>query len=101
MVVVVVVAVVLVALVVALVAVAVLVEGSGRGGMTRVLQPLHAACNPVHASGWLTELRTAAAGALAARHFAPADLATVAVIGCGIQVCAQPATVGAPACNRR
>ena len=35
--------------------------------------------------GWLTELRTAAAGALAARLFAPADLTAVAVIGCGIQ----------------
>ena len=35
--------------------------------------------------GFLTELRTAAAGALAARHFAPANLSSIAVIGCGIQ----------------
>ena len=35
--------------------------------------------------GFLTELRTAAAGALSAQHFAPADLSTIAVIGCGVQ----------------
>ena len=35
--------------------------------------------------GWLTELRTAAAGALAARHFAPTALDTIAVVGCGVQ----------------
>lgn len=35
--------------------------------------------------GWLTEWRTAAAGALAAQHFAPRDLTSIAVIGCGIQ----------------
>lgn len=35
--------------------------------------------------GWLTELRTAAAGALAARHFGPSHLSTIAVVGCGVQ----------------
>lgn len=35
--------------------------------------------------GWLTELRTAAAGALAAQRFAPAGLASIAVVGCGVQ----------------
>lgn len=35
--------------------------------------------------GLLTELRTAAAGALVARLFAPADLEEIAVIGCGVQ----------------
>jgi ornithine cyclodeaminase/alanine dehydrogenase-like protein (mu-crystallin family) len=35
--------------------------------------------------GWLTELRTAAAGALAARTFAPPELECIAVVGCGIQ----------------
>ena len=35
--------------------------------------------------GYLTELRTAAAGALAAQLFAPASLSSIAIIGCGIQ----------------
>lgn len=35
--------------------------------------------------GYLTELRTAAAGALAAKEFAPNSLSHIAVIGCGIQ----------------
>ena len=35
--------------------------------------------------GYLTELRTAAAGALAAREFAPRSLSRIAVIGCGVQ----------------
>ena len=35
--------------------------------------------------GYLTELRTAAAGALAAKHFAPTQLDAIAVIGCGVQ----------------
>ena len=35
--------------------------------------------------GYLTELRTAAAGALAAQQFAPSSLSRIAVIGCGIQ----------------
>ena len=35
--------------------------------------------------GWLTELRTAGAGALSVKHCAPADVGAIAVIGCGIQ----------------
>ena len=35
--------------------------------------------------GLLTELRTAAAGALAFKHLAPANVSQIAVIGCGIQ----------------
>lgn len=36
-------------------------------------------------NGYLTEVRTAAAGAVAARHLAPATIETVGVIGAGIQ----------------
>jgi len=35
--------------------------------------------------GYLTDVRTAAAGALAADHLAPADVATVGVLGAGVQ----------------
>mmetsp|Transcript_24903 Transcript_24903/g.59318 ORF Transcript_24903/g.59318 Transcript_24903/m.59318 type:complete len:327 (+) Transcript_24903:22-1002(+) len=35
--------------------------------------------------GELTEVRTAAAGAVAAQLFAPADLSCIAMIGCGVQ----------------
>ncbi len=36
-------------------------------------------------NGWLTDLRTAAAGAVAARHLAPADARIAGVLGAGIQ----------------
>jgi ornithine cyclodeaminase len=36
-------------------------------------------------NGYLTDLRTAAAGALAARHLSPEPLGTVAVLGSGVQ----------------
>ncbi len=36
-------------------------------------------------NGYLTDLRTAAAGAVAARHLAPADVDTAGVIGTGVQ----------------
>ncbi|KMK65892.1 cyclodeaminase [Puniceibacterium sp. IMCC21224] len=36
-------------------------------------------------NGYLTDLRTAAAGAVAARHLAPADVSTAGVIGTGLQ----------------
>ena len=36
-------------------------------------------------NGWLTDLRTAAAGAVAARHLAPARVETAAVLGTGVQ----------------
>lgn len=36
-------------------------------------------------NGYLTDLRTAAAGAVAARHLAPADVTTAGVIGTGLQ----------------
>jgi ectoine utilization protein EutC len=36
-------------------------------------------------NGWLTDLRTAAAGAVAARYLARADAATAAIIGTGLQ----------------
>ena len=35
--------------------------------------------------GWLTEVRTGAAGAVAARHLAPPDVARVGVLGSGVQ----------------
>ncbi|SEK22324.1 ornithine cyclodeaminase [Roseivivax marinus] len=36
-------------------------------------------------NGYLTDIRTAAAGAVAARHLAPADVTTAGVIGTGVQ----------------
>ncbi len=36
-------------------------------------------------NGYLTDLRTAAAGAVAARHLAPAEVATAGVLGSGVQ----------------
>ena len=51
--------------------------------------------------GYLTELRTAAAGALSARHFAPASLTTIAVIGCGIQARWQLRSLAAVVACRR
>jgi len=36
-------------------------------------------------NGYLTDLRTAAAGAVAARHLAPAEIATAGVLGTGVQ----------------
>lgn len=36
-------------------------------------------------NGYLTDLRTAAAGAVAARHLAPEEIATAGVIGTGVQ----------------
>jgi len=36
-------------------------------------------------NGYLTDVRTAAAGAVAARHLAPADVETAGVLGCGVQ----------------
>lgn len=36
-------------------------------------------------NGYLTDVRTAAAGAVAARHLAPADVETVGVLGAGVQ----------------
>ncbi|MEQ9260165.1 MAG: cyclodeaminase [Roseovarius sp.] len=36
-------------------------------------------------NGYLTDLRTAAAGAVAARHLAPSDVATAGVLGTGVQ----------------
>ncbi|QDZ02657.1 cyclodeaminase [Nitratireductor mangrovi] len=36
-------------------------------------------------NGYLTDVRTAAAGAVAAKHLAPADVATAGVIGAGVQ----------------
>ncbi|EAQ03907.1 ornithine cyclodeaminase [Pseudooceanicola batsensis HTCC2597] len=36
-------------------------------------------------NGYLTDLRTAAAGGVAARHFAPEEIATAGVIGTGVQ----------------
>src|SRR5579862_2872119 len=41
--------------------------------------------------GYLTDLRTAAAGAIAARHLAVPTVKTVAIIGTGIQSRLQPA----------
>ncbi|HXB26330.1 MAG TPA: hypothetical protein VNV25_16460 [Gemmatimonadaceae bacterium] len=41
--------------------------------------------------GYLTDLRTAAAGAVAARHLAPATVETIAILGTGIQSRLQPA----------
>lgn len=35
--------------------------------------------------GWLTDLRTAAAGAVAAKHLAPRDVAEIGIVGAGIQ----------------
>ena len=36
-------------------------------------------------NGYLTDIRTAAAGAVAARHLAPAEVTTAGVIGTGVQ----------------
>ena len=36
-------------------------------------------------NGYLTDVRTAAAGAVAARHLAPEDVETAGVIGAGMQ----------------
>lgn len=36
-------------------------------------------------NGYLTDMRTAAAGAVAARHLAPRDVSTVGVLGAGVQ----------------
>eukprot|EP00035_Acanthoeca_spectabilis_P005650 m.116011 g.116011 ORF g.116011 m.116011 type:complete len:328 (+) comp13118_c0_seq3:244-1227(+) len=36
-------------------------------------------------NGWLTDMRTAAAAALCARHFAPADPGCVGILGTGVQ----------------
>ncbi len=44
--------------------------------------------------GYLTDLRTAAAGAVAARHLAGDTIETVAVLGTGIQARLQPRLVG-------
>jgi ornithine cyclodeaminase len=43
--------------------------------------------------GYLTDLRTAAAGAIAARHLALPAIKTVAIIGTGIQARLQPALI--------
>ncbi|HZS61965.1 MAG TPA: hypothetical protein VFA43_22020 [Gemmatimonadaceae bacterium] len=43
--------------------------------------------------GYLTDLRTAAAGAIAARHLAVPTISTVAIIGTGIQSRLQPALI--------
>ena len=51
--------------------------------------------------GHLTELRTAAAGALAAQQWAPAEIGHVAMIGCGIQARWQLKTLGAVVKTRR
>ncbi|MCB1337147.1 MAG: cyclodeaminase [Maritimibacter sp.] len=40
-------------------------------------------------NGYLTDIRTAAAGAVAARHLAPEDVTTAGVIGTGVQACLQ------------
>jgi ornithine cyclodeaminase/alanine dehydrogenase-like protein (mu-crystallin family) len=40
-------------------------------------------------NGFLAELRTAAAGAVAARHLAPEDVTTAGVIGADLQACLQ------------
>ncbi len=45
-------------------------------------------------NGYLTEVRTAAAGAVAAKHLAPESLATVGVIGAGIQARLQIEALG-------
>lgn len=36
-------------------------------------------------NGYLTDIRTAAAGAVAARHLAPADVSTIGILGTGVQ----------------
>jgi ornithine cyclodeaminase/alanine dehydrogenase-like protein (mu-crystallin family) len=61
--------------------------GGGRNsGMVLVFSQVHFAPVAIFLdNGYLTELRTAAAGALAAREFAPRSLSRIAIIGCGIQ----------------
>ena len=63
---------------------------SGGGGLNSGLMLIFSQRNfaPVAIlcdGGLLTELRTAAAGALAFRHLAPSTVSQIAVIGCGIQ----------------
>ncbi len=62
----------------------------GRGGLVVQLCPQTGAVETVYLdNGFLTDLRTAAAGAVAARHLAPADVTTAGVIGAGAQASLQ------------
>lgn len=45
-------------------------------------------------NGYLTDLRTAAAGAVAARHLAPTEVGTLGIIGTGVQARLQAAAAG-------
>lgn len=56
------------------------------GGMVTALSATDGAVRAVFLdNGYLTDLRTAAAGAVAARHLAPAEVTTAGVIGTGLQ----------------
>ncbi|MFZ5964344.1 ornithine cyclodeaminase family protein [Thalassococcus sp. BH17M4-6] len=56
------------------------------GGMVNVLSALDGSVRAVFLdNGYLTDLRTAAAGAVAARHLAPEVVTTAGVIGTGLQ----------------
>ena len=59
---------------------------SSLGGMVTVLSALDGSVRAVLLDrGYLTDLRTAAAGAVAARHLAPESVSTAGVIGTGLQ----------------
>lgn len=60
--------------------------GGSNSGLVLVFSQLTFAPEAIFLDGgYLTELRTAAAGALAAMHFAPSPLHVIAVIGAGVQ----------------
>ena len=62
----------------------------GRGGLVVQLSETTGEVEAVFLdNGFLTDLRTAAAGAVAARHLAPDDVTTAGVIGAGAQACLQ------------
>jgi ornithine cyclodeaminase len=58
---------------------------SGDGAILVFSQKTGALELVLHDRGWLTDMRTAAAGAVAARHLAPSEVECIGIVGTGVQ----------------
>lgn len=61
-------------------------DGHGSSGIMAVFSQATGTLNALLIdNGWLTDLRTAAAGSLCAKFFAPAEITAIGVVGSGVQ----------------